>query len=188
MADVRSFLRMVNSLSSVTPPVLSRDATTSKGLFFIHLYGVYEYTVKATVQETIQVINAQGLTVADCKPVLLGMVLDAQCHSLADVGRATMWQKRRELFQHVNSPSAALINTAVFPTSGRHLRDDQLRSIWLSFDVQGPVLPNPRLRVRINELIENRNAIAHGSSTPAQVGSRYTNADLTNILNDSTLR
>src|SRR5947207_1653967 len=90
MAEARSFLYMVDNLSSVRPPVLSRDAMTSKGLFFVHLYGVYEYTVKATVQETIQVINIHGPTIADCKPVLLGMLLDSQCQSLADVGRGSM--------------------------------------------------------------------------------------------------
>ena len=47
-----------------------------------------------------------------------------------------------------------------------------------------PVVPEPRLVGRIEELVENRNAIAHGRRTPEEVGGRYSTAEIEKTADD----
>lgn len=196
--EVRTYLRMLISL--LGPPIapgggplavriqaLSREGPALKGLFFIHLYGAYEFTVTRMVEETLQVLNAQNLTVVDCKPALLGLILDPQCHALKDAGRDKVWMKRTEMFNLVNSNLPVNIPISVFPTSGRNLSCSELDSIWAVFGLAGSPLPHPRITTRIQEVISKRNEIAHGENTPAQIGRRYSLNDLTLILNDMDL-
>jgi hypothetical protein len=50
-----------------------------------------------------------------------------------------------------------------------------------------PMLPDMRFRGRLDELIENRNAIAHGRLAASEVGNRYTQRDIDRRLEDLNL-
>ncbi len=47
-----------------------------------------------------------------------------------------------------------------------------------------PVVPESRLIGRIDELVENRNAIAHGRRTPEEVGGRYSTSEIEKRVDD----
>jgi len=48
----------------------------------------------------------------------------------------------------------------------------------------GDVVPRSALRGIVEELVENRNRIAHGTDSAADVGRRYTYRDLERIYSD----
>jgi hypothetical protein len=176
LVDVRLLLKMIQNLEVTSTPLSSsREATISKGLFFVHLYGVYEYTVTSAVQRTIQHINAMSCTVNQCKPILLSIVLDSECTSLSSAGQNSFWPRRWKLFEKLSKNDPIQINDNIFPTNGKNIRYDQLNSIWTTFCVKDPPIPATQmfLKGRVNELVENRNAIAHGRMSPADVGGRY---------------
>jgi hypothetical protein len=187
MGEARSYLHLLGTYPSPPPTTIAREVAAAKGLFFVYLYGVYEFTVKSIIQETVSILNNMSLRIVDCKPVLLSLILSADCDSIRDVGRDKLWPKRQQLFAQINTPQLASINTAVMPTSGKNLRLEELESIWGSFGLTGSILPTPRSRIRIEELVNNRNAIAHGSDSPTQVGSRYTVTELSTFLQDIDL-
>ena len=98
LTEVRSYLVMLRAMSSSTPFSFHTELTTAKGLFFVHLYGAYEYTIAAAVQKTLAIISGFQHPISDFKPVMLSVVLDAQCRAAASVGPQKMWEKRWELF------------------------------------------------------------------------------------------
>jgi len=184
LGEVRSFLTMIAHLSPSPRSKYHRNATVGKGLFFVNLYGAYEYTIVTTVQRTVQTFNSMQCTISDCKPVLLSLVLDPKCKAVASVGRNRMWDTRWALFDTAHSSDVAQIDETVIPTDGQNLKYPQLCSIWTTFCLSDPVLPRPALQGRISELVENRNAIAHGREAAATIGSRYSISELQTRLSD----
>lgn len=179
LQEVRSYMNMVRKLAAKTNPLtFTSEVTIAKGLFFVHLYGAYEYTVTAAVQKSIQIINASPYTIADCEPVLLSLVLNPQCDSLSDVGRTKTWERRWNLFEQIFSANSINIDDSLFPTDGKNIRFSQLESIWKTFNIHDPILPRMILKGRLEELVNNRNLIAHGTESPAVVGGRYSSNDL----------
>ena len=81
--------------------------------------------------------------------------------------------------------SPITFDNTLFPSDGSHYRAEQLDTIWRLFGVSAPVLPDLRLRQRVNELVENRNAIAHGRRTARDVGARHTNKDMEARIDDT---
>jgi hypothetical protein len=179
LLEVKAYLQFLRSITKISRRSAVRPSfSAAKGFFFVHLYGVYEYTVASALRETIRVINRSGVTLVDCRPSLLSLALDGQCESLSFSGRSTSWAKRVALFERARSADSVAINDSLVPTDGRNLQLAQLQSIWTAFSIQDPVLPDIRLRGTLEELVDKRNAIAHGRETAAGVGRRFTVQDL----------
>ena len=151
----------------------------------MQLYGTYEYAVHSAVQAMLSAIRDDGLCARDLHHRVLTLVLDAAFTSVADSGRRKSWEKRLDLVANFEStvPLLSLDNTT-FPTDGSHYRVKQLYTIWSVFGLNVPVLPHPRLIRRIEELVENRNAIAHGRRTPEEVGGRYSTSEIDGTITD----
>lgn len=164
------------------PPNVSR---TCKGLVFVALYAVYEYAVTTSVQATIRALNAHGLSHAAVGAELLALALHAEFSSARDAGTERLWSRRVGLAVRSRSTDPVSVPEGLFPTDGSHFRLGQLQTIWTIFRVpSAPPVPHPRFGTRIGELVECRNAIAHGRETADQVGSRFTTIDLQQRASD----
>jgi hypothetical protein len=177
LIEVRETLDFIKSKTPKPPNKEPLSLLISKGLFFVHLYGAYEYTVKTTVLKSIELINIESPKLNDCKPLLMSLALNSELDSIASVGDKK-WEKRHDLFSKVETNNGIKILSELFPTNGRNLKIRQLQSIWNTFSMAEPILPRPELGGRITELISNRNAIAHGTSSAASVGSLNTITEL----------
>jgi hypothetical protein len=184
LREVRSFLTMIRMISGSNTFAFSSELSIAKGLFFVHLYGSYEYTVVSAVQKTLSIISGMRYSVADYKPAMLSIVLDSKCKSVASVGPQKLWEKRWELFNQISPGNIVDIDDTILPTDGSNLKYRQLESIWTTLCVSDPILPRPILRGRLEELVENRNAIAHGRDSASTVGGRYSVGDLDRRFDD----
>lgn len=175
--EVSLYLRLIDKLSS-NPPVFTRELAPAKGLFFVHLYGTYEYTVNSAVQEVLRHINRRNIKIADCHPTFLSLALDPECRSLAGVGPDKTWDRRRTLFRRAKSSEEVTVAETLMPASGGNPSYEHLCSIWETFCIRDPVVPRRELIGRIKELVESRNAIAHGREPAGAVGGRFTTSEL----------
>jgi hypothetical protein len=182
LREVRLHLELIRELSPARPGPVRVGVKIAKGMFFVHLYSVLEFTLVASVQKSIQLINARSHRISDAKPVFLSLALDAECRAVASVGPTKMWPKRRVLFARARSSELILINDSILPSDGSNIKYEQLESIWETFCIDTPVLPRLPLRTRLHEITDNRNAVSHGRESPAAVGGRYSVSDLASIF------
>jgi MAE_28990/MAE_18760-like HEPN len=70
----------------------------AKGLVFVQLYAVYEYTVKSAVQTAIDSINAFGYKMKDIKPSLMALYLDPEFKSLLDASKKKGLERKAQDF------------------------------------------------------------------------------------------
>lgn len=178
-SEVRSFLSFIAKADSLSGVSVRQDEIRSaKGLFFVHLYGAFEYSIRRSVLDCFAVINSSRTTYKECRPGFLCVALDPELNRIATVKKERLWQSRKTLFELAFSDDIVVIREDAIPSDGRNYGYAQLQSIWDNLCVKTPVLPRPALGGIVNELVENRNAIAHGRETPASIGGRNSIDDL----------
>ena len=161
------------------------EASVCKGLMFVHLYGVYEYAVHSAVQGVLAAVCADQLCPRDLHHKSLTLVLDPVFLSASAAGRQRSWKQRLDLVASFDSTTPLQsLDDNLFPADGSHYRIAQLETIWAIFGISVPVVPESRLLGRIEELVENRNAIAHGRRTPEEVGGRYSTSEIDKRIDD----
>ena len=180
--DGQKFLSVAAASSNSQADV----AATCRGLLFIQLYGAYEYAVTTAVQAALDMIQQQSLGYGQLRRGLLALVLDPKWRSAGQVGSKGLWDSRLALIEAMNDTTPIVdLNNKLFPADGSHYRSRQLETIERVFGLKSPILPESRLIGRIHELVEKRNAIAHGRNTAREVGARFTNGDMESIIADT---
>jgi len=181
-----SHQRTVALIRSLEETAQGPTVSACKGLAFVQLYATYEYAVRSAVQATLVALRAAGVEIRTLRRDLLALVLDSHWDSASTCGRPRVWDSRMALIAHVDSrePTSTLRDD-LFPSDGSHYRLNQLRTIWKVFCIAAPVVPEPRLMGRIEELVENRNAVSHGRRRPEEVGARYSWQDISKRADDT---
>jgi hypothetical protein len=156
-----------------------------KGLTFVQLYAVYEYAVVNAVQRGLVTMSGHGLSFNALRKGLQVLALEGELKSVVDSARRRSWENRCNLFERAFSVDAATFQDSIFPDDGTHFRHAQLRTLWSVFEIAGPEVPDPRFIGRINELVEHRNAIAHGRETAENIGRRFSDGDIAQRVDDT---
>ncbi len=182
LIEVRDYLHLLQSVEPATQTV-KPNWVAAKGLYFVHLYGAYEFTVTDASRPRC---TSSGIQVdaRSCHPAFLSVALDAELKSIANSGVKKQWEKRRALFRRIKSNEPLRLNDNVLPTDGSHFRATHLQCLWDTLCINEPIVPRPPLRSRIDELVDNRNAVAHGRESAATVGRRYSLPELEKRFDD----
>jgi len=157
---------------------------TAKGLVFVQLYSVYEFTVTQCFSAAIRTVSTYSIPAINIRPEVLSVALDSQWDSLRDTSKRRSWDKRIRLLQYTRDNIPVSIPDDIFPFDDSHFRTKQLETIWSVLGILLPTLPKPIHIGRIQEVVEHRNAIAHGRETADKIGSRFTQNELRIRISD----
>lgn len=173
LLETRRFLAFIEETAKPLAHHSRPEILTGKGLYFVELYGVFEYTVTTTLSVVIRALNDTAIPLESCQPVLLGLGLDAECRSMTDAGPRTHWERRCNLFARTRVLDPLRIDDNVLPIGAGTIKFRHLQRIWNTFNLRDPVLPNMTLRGGLEEVTDKRMAISHGRESAADVGRRY---------------
>lgn len=179
--EVAAFWRLISNLESkeLSGHNLEPSLRTMKGLIFVHFYSVYEYVVIQSFASAVRQFNSHFLTCSQLKRPLLSLGLQERFQSIGDLSERRAWIPRIELLHAAEASQVLCLSEDSFPRDESHFRPQQLDTICHIIGLPlGALLPDIRLTGWIREVVENRNAIAHGRETAESVGSRYTSSEL----------
>jgi hypothetical protein len=152
---------------------------TARGLAFVQIYAIHEYTVETAVEHAAAAVIGHAHKYMDLRPSLLALFLDVEIQSIRDSGPKTQWEKRLVLLDLATSKQpAAFSRTPSVPADGSHFRHSQIELILKVFGIKKKPTRRRRHLFLIDEIVGHRNAIAHGNSTAAEIGRRYSNEDM----------
>ena len=183
IAEIRESIDNIKALTPSPPVSTPRYLNSQKGLVFVQLYGAIEYLVNQTVPRTASLLTAENLDISKLSPYIWSMVLENNLESLRTVNRKK-WEHRHKMFKLIVDDSKAVIPEDVMPTNGLNITQHQLESIWKTYNIKEPVFDEQSFSWRLKDIVLNRNDIAHGNKTAAEVGAAFTIADLYDRLND----
>lgn len=166
------------TLNFVVPP----HVNVMKGLFFVQLYGALEKSMSDAVQVLLSKIS-------ELKPKNEHIVLHfnvvamaRKWKSIKDSGYDKAFPQMAEFFVAFNSSDYLGIDDTLF--------SKLLQNVWAkSLDEVSGSLGIPSFltkdeRIIVDELVEKRNAVAHGRESAATIGQRYRVNDLRKRLQD----
>ncbi|GAB3850752.1 hypothetical protein GCM10028822_16540 [Hymenobacter terrigena] len=117
----------------------------------------------------------------------MSLALDSYVTAYSMAGIENKWSKKIELMAAIDSASTLVLNQGLDPAGGKNIRKEQLDLIWNAFAITTPNLPHLRFKGRLIELVDNRNAVAHGRESPQFIGGRFSVSDLETRFNDLNL-
>ena len=175
----RDFLELRNWVLRIPDRTKDEDFfVISRGLFFVYAYGLYEKIIQKIVFQTITMLNEAKIPICECVYELYSLGFSKEYDGIENVGREYKWKKRWEISKKLSTKNLLNIPSGTFPTDGKNIRYKQLDSIAKSFGMRRNVIPENNLIGFLEELVDNRNHIAHGDQTPKEVGRNYTKSDL----------
>jgi MAE_28990/MAE_18760-like HEPN len=186
LSEVQRVLTLVKKLEDIAlnekDPASAEHAAILRGLFFVHLYGALEYSITLSVQVLLQEMTKVAVPFCRFEHLLHAVALDDDFRSLADPGLKLRWPRRRELLTKQTSTEPCSLNDTVFHDQLQNIWYETLSSVFQYLCIPQSAVPEERMRGYLDEIAENRNAIAHGRQSAQGVGRRVTSSELEDRL------
>lgn len=179
--EVEARFQLAEDLFKETKNFKGDVSRAAKGMMFVQVYAAYEYTVKTAVQSALDAINAHQTPLNEMLPAMLAMYLNPEISSLRAVTEKANWEKRIELLERALSSDIGNVS-GVMPHDGSHYRYSALVLIFRVFGIKRLPVPRKSYIARIDEVVGNRNLIAHGTERAEDIGRNYTRSDMLHIL------
>jgi len=170
LTEARNCLSYIRSIE-IPPPEREPDVVyTLRGLYYVQLYAAWEYSIENAVQATLRAINSHGIEKRHYVHSTLSWVLHPEFSSLSMVGPEKRWRKRKELLDSMNSNDSAQIGDSIFSSEMQNVWPETIRDVIMYLGISTPAIPEENFGGYIHEVVDKRNAVAHGRLSPKQVG------------------
>ena len=181
--EVQTFLSAIKALES-DPNRQMSELNVRKGLFLVLLYGAFEYSLTRTVTEVSALINSRRVEYGHINELLYPLALDPELTSVAMVGSKNKWEKRAELFKRQICADPVVLLEGAFLGQMENVWAATIQTMFNIFGVNQPALYDIKVRQYIDEVVDKRNAVAHGRESAATTGQAYTTVSLQKLLDE----
>lgn len=172
-SEVRMHLDFIKSIE---PDNETEEHTSQvkilRGLFYVHLYAALEKAINEMVEQSLLLIKNENVSNSHFITAFNVISLYPKMQSFKDSGYKDFFKKSIEVFGSVDSTTPAEINNTLFGTSLQNVWFATLTQVLQCFGIAEFTI-DPRIILTVNEVVENRNAIAHGRESPIVVGERH---------------
>jgi hypothetical protein len=172
-AETQVFLNHLTAIEPNDPTTPdSLEFKIMKGLFHVQLYSALEKTVNEIIENTLTYIRAAGVKNIHYAIPFNTISLVDKLKSFKDSGHNNFFNKAIEIFEELTSRNVGPINESAFSNNLQNVWTKTIDEVIKSFGIKGFRIDR-RTRTTIDELVEKRNAVAHGRESAAVVGERF---------------
>ncbi|MFJ4055994.1 MAE_28990/MAE_18760 family HEPN-like nuclease [Pseudomonas sp. NPDC089743] len=174
--------QLLNHIASLEPD----DATTPhpaevkilRGFFYVHLYAALEKSVNEAVQLTLRLIASHNAPANHYELGFGSITSRGKLQAFKSCSYKSYHNNAVAIFSTLESSDKANIDETQFSDSLMNVWTNSILEVFHSFGITTTI--DPRTRATIDELVENRNKVAHGRESALTVGERHRS----NILRD----
>lgn len=173
-AEVVSFLHYVKTLE---PENIQTPQSTifkiSKGLAYVHLYGAIEKSVNDIVATSLLEISSFRPSNKHVKSTFLNISAFPKMKAYRDCSIKKQLQKSKDVFDLIESLETCTIDETMFQYFLQNIHFKKINDVLRTFDI-GEYELTPLDVTLFDGITENRNKVAHGRESAAEVGERIT--------------
>lgn len=167
------FLNYITSLEPrVITDIVPAEVNMMKGLFYVHLYSSLEKSVNELIENTLVHISSKSVQYNHFNLPFHSISLVDKLRSFKASGYNNFFSKAFEIFNEVSSTNVCTINESLFVNNLQNVWTKTIEEICNSFGIK-TFSVEPRIRAAIDEVVEKRNAVAHGRESAKIVGERF---------------
>lgn len=178
------YLNYISALEPKPGEPVGQELKVMKGLFLVHLYGALEKSTTTSVQ--LLLTSIKSLQPKNADVILPFNVISMARHwkSIKDTRYKGAFLQMREFFSALESNSFHDIDETLFSSLLMNIWANTIDEVVGAFGISGFALTVSD-RALINELVDKRNAVAHGRESAASVGEKYRCDELRKRLNST---
>ena len=169
-----------------TPPAIGPISREARGLAVVLLFAAYEDLLKSLTRTLLEAVVSMRISNSRLSPGFRVFAIRDAARSLRDVSERKLFEttipKIVELVER--SDRVPTLNTSDFPSDGSFMKRSQIEFWARTFQTGPPVVVLQRVWNNIDAVVAQRNAVAHGSQTPQDVGRNYTEGDIRRLTAD----
>ncbi len=182
---VRQLLNATHLDAGGNPPAIgvpdvSREA---RGLAIVLLYAAYESLLRSTARSLLEVARSLRVGNRRLQPGFQIAAAYSHLQAISAIKESGIWkQPGLGLVVALFDSRQCTIDATRFPDTGDNFKRAQVTAFC---DLFGLGDPAPILREawsRLDTIVTQRNQIAHGQETPTEIGRRYSERELTNLV------
>jgi hypothetical protein len=180
--ELHKRLSSVNAILDASHPAtdgidISREA---RGISIVLIYAAYENLLYGLCRSLLEVAVQLRVSNRSLRPGLQVFAAFGKLQAIASINPARIWSGAgHDVIATVTRSDECTISPDLFPTDGSHMRQSQVVTFCKVFDLGHPAPVLQEVWERLDTIVSERNAIAHGRQTPDEVGRNYTIAEVT---------
>lgn len=152
-----------------------------RGLFYVSCYGALEWAVSAGVNAYLAAIDEDEIPLNRLEWVFNSVAMDGFLKAIASTGDGRKWAARRKMFEAFANGANCKASGASMEALLSNVWPKTIEEIFQCFGITKPWTDAPANLGYMKELVEKRNAVAHGRQTATEAGEGTTFAQLEKI-------
>lgn len=143
-----------------------------RGLFYVHLYSAMEKAINETIEQAILLVKQDSVKNKHYENSFNVISLNSKMQAFKHCSSKNYFSKSVEVFESLGAEDSFELNNTIFSESLQNIWYKTIQESIRSFGA-APIPIEPRVRLTIDEVVEKRNAVAHGRETPVSIGERH---------------
>lgn len=163
----------LNHIESIEPDgEATPEVKIMRGLYYVHLYSALEKALNETIEQTILIIKSKSIKNLHFSTPFNVISLNSKMQSFKQCGYKEYFDRSSEVFESVDSENVFDISNTIFSQNLQNVWYKTIQDTIRSFGAT-PIQVEPRVKLTIDEIVDKRNAVAHGRETPIVIGERH---------------
>jgi hypothetical protein len=155
-----------------------------RGLAILLLFATYENLIKSICRGILERASTLRVGNRRLKTGFRQFAVHNIIVSIANTPERKLWVSRtRELLEVLNETKKCTIDPQIFPRDENYMRRSQVKLVFDLFELGDPGILLKETWDRLDTIVTQRNQIAHGELTPQEIGRRYTNSEIRDLVN-----
>lgn len=156
-----------------------------RGLAIVMLFGAYEKMIKALCAELIETASTFRGKQRNLSPQFRMVGIASQINAIRDPAakKSTLWERTLpNVLKQIDGEASAL--TEIWPDNGEYMKRSQVLIFCQFFNLGEAIGSLGKVHNIIDNIVSQRNQIAHGELTAQEVGRNYSEVDIDSLIND----
>ncbi len=181
--EVLIYLNHITSLEPEPAKEVNLDLKIMKGLFFVHLYGALEKATTDTFQYLLLDIKTLEPRNSDVILPFNVVSMARQWKSIKDRSQKGAFLQMKSFFSDIELNQFHGIDETLFASLCMNIWAKTIDEILAALGISDFILTTSE-RASIDELVDKRNAVAHGRESARVVGEKFRCDELRKRLNE----
>lgn len=182
--EILNFWAGVRAWEMPPPAAQSFKFKAGKGLVVVYSYGFLEFSVNKLVAQLTQLIKHKKIRAKDYAPSVRTLVHEPRLQSIMSTSEKKGLKQRLALYEEIYQKAECGISDTVLAGQLQNVWAVSLENIFMVFGIGASPFFDSNFGTKIDRLVDDRNAVAHGRESPELVGERYTSAEIDKLITE----
>ncbi|MFQ2325571.1 MAE_28990/MAE_18760 family HEPN-like nuclease [Aeromonas dhakensis] len=170
LIEVRDLLAELKKMEDIPPTPDLLHVVGIRGLLIVNLYACLEFSVNQAVERTLIIVDSLCVPYAHMTHKFHTVSMSDAFKSIKDSGAKKTWECRIKFIEKLFSSQPCHVNSSTFSLDLQNVWPNTLKELLSCFGIDKPHLPNVMYAGHIDDIVNKRNAVAHGRESPQIIG------------------